>query len=301
MDDRGLHRVIRAAVGIVALGACRFASAHEADAHAAGIAELLVERALYALLVAGGLIYAVGVAALWSRAGTRRGLRAADAALFVAGWSVLAASLSAPVDAWSDSSFALHMVQHEAMMVVAAPLIVLGRPLEAWTWALRAGFGPASLRWSRSRAMRALSATLGGSLAAWALHAIALWGWHIPPLFRAALAHPCLHLAQHACFFGTAIIYWSSALTGRERAASAGSMASLFTTMLHTSALGALLTFAPVAWYASGNDRVLGLTALEDQQLGGLIMWVPGGLAYLVGGLALVNRWLSHERVRGWT
>lgn len=295
-----MHRLIAALLAVVALGASGLVSAHVGGEPVAGFVEPLVERALYALLVAGALLYAAGVASLWGRAGARRGVRAGDAVLFVAGWSVLAASLSARVDAWSDASFALHMVQHEAMMVVAAPLIVLGRPLEAWAWALRAGFGPASLRWSRSPPLRAVSAVLGGSVVAWALHAIALWGWHVPPLFRAALAHPGLHLAQHASFFGTAIVYWSSVLARRERTASAASMGSLFTTMLHTSALGALLTFAPVAWYASDNDRVLGLTALEDQQLGGLIMWVPGGLAYLVAGLALVNRWLAHERAPGW-
>jgi cytochrome c oxidase assembly factor CtaG len=77
------------------------------------------------------------------------------------------------------------------------------------------------------------------------------------------------------------------------------SIASLFTTMLHTSALGALLTFAPSAWYPLDGTVAFGLTALEDQQLGGLVMWVPGGLAYMIVGLAVVRRWLSAPEVAG--
>ena len=76
-------------------------------------------------------------------------------------------------------------------------------------------------------------------------------------------------------------------------------MLSVFTTMLHTGALGALLTLAPHPWYlAPTQPTVLGLSALEDQQLGGLIMWVPGSLAYLVAGLVLVAGWLSPVRAR---
>ena len=67
--------------------------------------------------------------------------------------------------------------------------------------------------------------------------------------------------------------------------------------MLHTSALGALLTFAPSPWYVTDGARVFGLSALEDQQLGGLIMWVPGSMAYMIVGLMIVGRWLSPPRM----
>jgi putative membrane protein len=67
------------------------------------------------------------------------------------------------------------------------------------------------------------------------------------------------------------------------------SIASLFTTMLHTSALGALLTFAPSPWYGTDGPRAFGLSALEEQQLGGLIMWVPGSMPYLIIGLIIVG------------
>jgi putative membrane protein len=66
--------------------------------------------------------------------------------------------------------------------------------------------------------------------------------------------------------------------------------------MLHTGALGALLTFAPHPWYLHYAAGAFGLTALEDQQLGGLVMWVPGGLTYMVAGLALAAAWLAPPR-----
>ena len=67
--------------------------------------------------------------------------------------------------------------------------------------------------------------------------------------------------------------------------------------MLHTSALGALLTFAPSPWYVTDGARAFGLSALEDQQLGGLIMWVPGGMAYMIMGLIIVGRWLAPPQI----
>jgi putative membrane protein len=283
-----------AALAVALLAPC------SALAHAGGDAgEGAIERAfanvLVVALVVGAVLYAHGIATLWRRAGWGRGIRRGDAVVFALGWIALGASLLSPIDDWADRSFAVHMIQHELLMVVAAPLIVLGRPLETWTWAV-------SLRTRRFFAATARTSTLRTvgtltmlPLGAWIVHALALWLWHLPLLFRAALLDPLVHLLQHACFFGTALAYWWSVF-GRTRSPKGSSIASLFTTMLHTSALGALLTFAPSPWYAAEGTRAFGLSALEDQQLGGLIMWVPGGLAYLLACLLLVGRWLAPPR-----
>jgi cytochrome c oxidase assembly factor CtaG len=131
------------------------------------------------------------------------------------------------------------------------------------------------------------------------VHALAVWIWHLPPLFVAALSNPALHVLQHACFFASALAFWWAVFGRAARTPDAVSLACLFTTMLHTSALGALLTFAPSAWYANGGVAPpFGLSVLEDQQLGGLLMWVPGGLAYLVAGLSIVGGWLAASRAR---
>jgi putative membrane protein len=103
---------------------------------------------------------------------------------------------------------------------------------------------------------------------------------------------------QHVCFFASALAFWWAMFGAAARVPGAVSIACLFVTMLHTSALGALLTLAPSPWYVhSARTGVFGLGAIEDQQLGGLIMWVPGGIAYLVASLLIVGSWLSPPRM----
>jgi cytochrome c oxidase assembly factor CtaG len=248
---------------------------------------------LVAVLALAAILYATGVARLWARAGPGRGLRWREVASFALGGLALAAALASPLDAWAAHSFALHMTQHELLMVVAAPLLVLGRPLRAWTWALpelaRAMRGAAAA----APGLRSAWRTVSAPATAWGVHAIALWLWHLPVLFVAAAASLGLHVLQHTSFFASALLFWASVFPGRARARGALPVASLFTTMLHTGALGALLTFAPSPWYGTTSDPLLGLSALEDQQLGGLVMWLPGSIPYLAATLAIVAAWMA--------
>ena len=247
-----------------------------------------LEPWLLALLGASAIGYGAGIRALWRKAGAGRGLRGAHVASFAAGWSVLALALASPLDALAARSFALHMVQHELLMTVAAPLLVLGRPLEAWAWAFPWFSQRVALALGRSPAFTATWRGFTGLRGAWVLHAMAIWAWHVPSFFRAALADNGVHLVQHLVFLASALAFWWSVLSGaRDKAGPA--LASLFTTMLHTGALGAILAFAPTPLYMDAPS-VLGISALEDQQIGGLVMWVPGGLAYLVAALALTAR-----------
>ena len=293
LDDLVVYRV--ASLALALLVPCS-AFAHAGDAARDGVEQgfLIV---LIVAIVLGALLYAKGIVALWRKAGVGRGIRRGQAVSFALGWAALAGSLLSPIDAWAERSFAMHMIQHELLMVVAAPLIVLGRPLEAWTWALsvpaRRFFSAAA----KTTVLRTIGYVATLSLGAWVLHALALWLWHLPMLFRAALLHPVVHILQHGCFFGSALAYWWTVAAGRARYPSGTSIASLFTTMLHTSALGALLTFAPSPWYGTDGARAFGLSALEDQQLGGLIMWVPGSMPYLIIGLIIVGRWLAPPQI----
>jgi len=247
------------------------------------------------LLVASMGLYAAGVVRLWRRAGAGRGLGFGAVLAWSTGWLALVAALVSPLDPLGEALFSAHMVQHELLMVVAAPMLVLGRPLAAWTWALpiawRAGAGGAL----RGRAWRRCWAMLTHPLSAWSLHALALWGWHLPAAFTAALEHPAVHALQHASFLGTALLFWWTTLGGPGRPARGAALASLFTTMMHTGALGALMTLSPLLWYAdyAATSAVYGLDPLADQQLGGLIMWIPSAVTYLVVGLAIAARWLS--------
>jgi putative membrane protein len=269
------------------------AAAHGANTAGHELGEDVLQAALGALLLVVGYLYAKGIAALWRSAGRGRGVRRAEVACFAFGWAVLAIALLPPLDTLTHRSFAVHMIQHELLMVAAAPLLVLGRPLEAWAWALSVTTQRSLHRMTRAKPLRHAWRLLTAPLGAWTFHALSVWVWHVPMLFRLALESVPLHILQHGCFFGSALAFWWAAFGKGTRTPTATSIASLFTTMLHTSALGALLTFAPSVWYATGQTPPFGLTPLEDQQLGGLVMWVPGGLGYMIAGLAIVARWLS--------
>jgi putative membrane protein len=185
------------------------------------------------------------------------------------------------------------------LMLVAAPLLVLGRPLAAWTWAFPPAMRRAIGQWVRSRPWASGWRALTAPLSAWLLHALALWLGHVPRLFEAALHHAGWHALQHASFLGSALLFWWAVFGADPRAQTRGmAMVLLFTTMLHTGALGALLTLAPSAWYPgyAGTAAALGLDPVQDQQLGGLVMWIPGGLVYLVAGLAVMAQLLARRR-----
>ena len=286
-----MHRVI--ALMLVLAGAPA-AEAHRAPG-SPGAPQF--EVWLGCLLLIGAMLYARGIFRLWHKAGVGRGIRRLELLSFALGWASLAIALLSPIDTIAQHSFGIHMVQHELLMVVAAPLIVLGRPLETLVWGVPPKVRRAAAAVARSSAVQKLWHPLTSPLGAWIVHALALWIWHVPVLFTLALTSFGWHVAQHTCFFASALGFWWSVFARGSRTGGAWSIASLFTTMLHTSALGALLTFAPSAWYPQGGAPAFDLTALEDQQLGGLVMWVPGGLAYLIAGLALVRRWLSAPSV----
>jgi putative membrane protein len=282
VDAVRLLRLIGAGLALAALPA---QAHHPAAAQSTGIAWTI------ALLGASAALHALGTARLWRRAGYGRGIGAAALARWWSGWLVLAFALLSPLDTLGAQLFSAHMVQHELLMVVAAPLLVTGRPLEAWAWAIAPRWRSA-IAHVRLPALSGLWVAATDAPGAWCLHALALWAWHVPALFAASLADEAIHALQHASFLGTALLFWWSVLPRPGFRAGGAALASVFTTMMHTSALGALLTFAPRAGYAGPGAAAYGLTALEDQQLGGLVMWVPGGMAYLVAGLLLVAGWL---------
>jgi putative membrane protein len=244
--------------------------------------------------------YATGLRRLWRNAGGGRGVATHQAWAFAVGWLSLVAALVSPLDPLGSRLFSAHMVQHELLMVVAAPLLVVGRPLATWTWALAPAHRRRVGRLFQGRGWSRLWSTLTDPLVAWALHALALWAWHIPAAFDAALEHEGLHIAQHFSFLGTALFFWWAVLghDPRGRYGPGHSAAYLFTTMMHTAALGALLSLAPTPWYAPyiPQTGALGFDPVEDQQLGGLVMWVPAGLAYVIAALWVIGRMLTRAR-----
>jgi putative membrane protein len=214
-----------------------------------------------------------------------------QAAYFAAALASLILALLSPLDALSDRLFWAHMVQHELLMLVAAPLLVLARPLELYFWALPERERAHSLWLVRQPAFRRGFRALTAPGVALLLHGATRWLWHIPVLFEACLHHEWLHGVQHASFFGTAVVFWWALLHGAHGRLGYG-VATLFVfaTALHTGALGALIALARQPWYP---DQTRGLDALADQQLAGFIMWIAAGI-WLTGlGLGLFVVWLG--------
>lgn len=231
----------------------------------------------------------------------RRSIRTWEALCFSLGWFALFVALVSPLHAWGQVLFSAHMTQHEILMLVAAPLLVLGRPLVTFLWALPLDLSRGLGNIAKIRALNRLWRTFTIPLVAWLVHAIALWIWHIPVLFEAVLHHEPVHTAQHLSFFISALLFWWALIHGPQGAMGYGAaVLYLFTTSVHSGVLGALITIAGSVWYPSyvGLTNSWGLTPLEDQQLGGLIMWIPAGLVYVIAGLALFAGWLREADVR---
>jgi putative membrane protein len=219
-------------------------------------------------------------------------------ASFYAGWLTLALALVSPIHELGEKLFSAHMLQHEILILISAPFISAAHPGATVLWAFapghRANLGGRVHAIERSTPV----ALLTRPLAAWLLEAAALWIWHIPVLYQATLTSDWIHATQHLSFFVTAVLFWS-ALYGVGRSAMSYGAATfyVFGTAVHCSALGALLTFSSVLWYPvyQQTTQAWGLAPLQDQQLGGVIMWVPSGIVFVVIGLALFAKWLRES------
>jgi putative membrane protein len=258
------------------------------------------DPAVVGLLLGGGIAYAAGTRRLWRAAGRGHGITTWQTASFAVGLFVLGAALVSPLHALGGVLFSAHMAQHTLLVVVAAPLLVLGRPLVPLLWALplarrRHLANVARLR-SVSQAWHALTRPLN----AWLVHAAALWIWHAPALYGAAITSELAHAAQHTSLLGSALLFWYAVLEGARRRSYGSSALYVFGTALHSAALGAILTLSNALWYPeyASTTALWGVTPVRDQQLAGWIMWVPAGCVYLAVMLALLALWLRESEVR---
>ncbi len=184
-----------------------------------------------------------------------------------------------PLDVMAETSVAAHMVQHMLFIVVIAPLWVLGRPLPLW---VTMGGKTVLALW------RPMFSVAQRPMLADYLQAGVIWLWHMPVLYDLALMDPWWHGVEHLCFLLSAVLFWWSLLHSSRKEVPMALVALLFT-VAHTGILGAILTFANQPFYQQGNR-------IEDQQLAGLIMWVIGGLPYLLASAAVGHQWLRRLR-----
>lgn len=210
---------------------------------------------------------------------------------------VLFLALISPIDPMSDLLGSVHMLQHTLLMMVAAPLLVVSAPGHVALWALpprlwkKQGFLRLLLKWFYSLSR------FHQPLAIWVFYSFTLWIWHLPRLYEMALRVPWVHDLQHIAFFVAAFLFWSALLDpfSRKNLNPAAGIAYLFVASIHSMILGVLMALAPSVWYESYKTTapLFGLTGLEDQQLAGLIMWMPAGIAYVVVMLILFLQLLN--------
>ena len=268
--------------------------AHQGHLHGSAMtAEDFWNGATAVILACMAVLYVRGVIRLWRTDAGHAAVRPWQIAAFAIGWLSVVTALLSPLETWSEILFSAHMAQHEILILVSAPLMVLGRPMLVMLWALP----PSQRSWvgrrMRHQVLLAMWSAITGPLSVLLLHAVVLWVWHVPALFEAALADETVHVLQHLSFFGTAVLFWWALIHGRYGRAGYGvGVAYVFATAMHTQILGALLAFGTRVWYPTHAART-GAGALEDQQLAGIVMWVPFGVIFVVISLALFAAWLG--------
>lgn len=297
-DTSSRMPVTTAAAATVLLAAalsCGAAHAHET----AGVPTLATAWTLSPWLLlpllAWCALYAAGLRRLWARVGAGHGVARREAAAFAAGIVALALATVWPLDALGEWSLAAHMAQHMLLLALVPPLLLAGRPLAVQAHALPRAWAQRLQRLARGTRTRAGRA-LGAATVA---HGAVMWAWHLPSATTLALADDAVHWAMHASFLGAGLWFWS-ALWRRLRdpdTGAGGGLVALVVTMMQMGLLGALLTFASRPLYPVyvARTHALGIDPLADQQLSGLLMWVPSALPYLLGGLWLL--WRMFERI----
>ena len=237
------------------------------------------------------LIYVLG----WSRL-SKRASTPVRPALFLSGWTVLTLALTSPLHEAGERSFTMHMIEHELIMLVATFLLAASGAGGVLAWGL-----PRPLRTSLGGGWKSplqdLWRRLTEPVSATVIQAVILWAWHAPPLFDRALDSFGWHIAQHASFFVSSLLFWWAMLHPRGRSHGYGvSAACLFATSLIGGALGALMSLSSSPWYAdyaAMGMTGIGLDPVDDQRLAGLIMWIPGGLVHGAAALAMFFKWLK--------
>jgi putative membrane protein len=243
--------------------------------------------------------YIRGVRILWRAGPAGRGVRRRRVAAFGAGLLAVLVALVSPLDAAADYLLSAHMAQHLLLLVVAAPLLVMGSPVLVLSRIVPGRWREAGRRWSHRGLVGAARRTMTHPVASWVLSTALVWAWHAPVVYDAAVESQLLHVLEHASFLGAGLLFWWVALqpSGPRRLARGADVLYVFAGALQSGALGALLAFAPSPIYPLYVQRstAWGVSPLADQQLAGVLMWVPTFVVYLVAAGGLFVGWLRAE------
>lgn len=243
-------------------------------------------------------LYNRGLIILWRRLGFGRGVTYWQVGAFIGALLVIAAALISPLEALSHVLFSAHMAQHMLLIIVVAPLLAVSGFQNAFLAALprtwQSGLGR---RWRNSRWLHSLWHFMTRPVATWIIGISVIWLWHLPTLYQLALQNDAVHSAEHLLFlFASMLFWWTLLKPAQQKYISYGAhVIYLFLATLQGTALGALFIFSSVPWYQAyvSTAPLWKFTALQDQQLAGIIMWLPAGLLYLAADLLFFIYWLK--------
>lgn len=229
--------------------------------------------------------------------GSRRPIDRWRTRAFAGAMAALGVALLSPLEALSGALASAHMVQHVLLVLVAAPLLAFSAPTSTLLRGSPLGVRRGAGRWGRRLRLRsAISAPLQNPAAMWLLHVVTVWSWHSAVAYEATLRNETVHILEHSTFLATGVLLWRTVVGARTAGTTSKGLGVLivFGMAMQSVLLSALLTFARTPWYAGYTTTTTpwGLEPLEDQQLAGVLMWIPGGVIYLGVALALLASWI---------
>jgi cytochrome c oxidase assembly factor CtaG len=238
-------------------------------------------------LVLLAVIYLAGLRDLARRGRLWHTVQPYQTVLFALGIFSLVLALLSPLDTLDGQVFTFHMTQHLLLLEVAPPLLLLGKPIPVLLVGLpRTLLRRATRAYRRTGWLEGLTHFLFTPVVVWAFYVGDLFLWHLPALYQATLTRPGLHLLEHLCFLTSGVVFWWVVLEpwpGTRRLHAGMRMAYDIAAMLPMGMLGALFTLVDTLWYPYYATHTLtrGLSPIDDQRLGGLIMWLAGSLIYM--------------------
>lgn len=246
-------------------------------------------------LVLSGYLYRRGAHRLRSSQPGRRAVPRWRVGCFWAALVTVAVAILSPVEGIAGSLFSAHMVQHQLLVLIAAPLLVVARPLVVTSAALDPPW-----RDRLNSARRALTPPRGAPHWAFALagaHTAVWYAWHIPALYELALRSQAAHAFEHVTLLVSGVGLWWIVADPRGRYANPVGILAIFAATLTSAWLAGLLSFTGRPWYPAhaAGAAAWGLTASQDQEFAAGLMWFPGAPAYIAAGWALFLRYLRRD------
>jgi cytochrome c oxidase assembly factor CtaG len=216
---------------------------------------------------------------------------------YLAGLAVLGIALMSPIDVLSSQFFFMHMVQHLLLVMIAPPLLLIGDPMPIMMWGLPSNLRLEIGRWLQPESrFRGTVRSLTTPGLVWLYFVAVLVGWHDSQLYNLTLESELVHDLEHLTFFGTAVLFWWHVIGSAphiHRHLSQGVRIGYALSVVPPTALtGIAIAFAskPIYEYYTTVPRLGTMTVLQDQMLGGVIMWIPGSMMYIVAALILIAR-----------